>query len=539
MRKPLFVSLIVFASMTLPAGAATPPFGGIQVLSPSAQTTYQPVVAMDSAGNSTALWNFATTSRIGMMVADRAVGEGFAPGYRLVSPGSNQVADPAIDMAPNGTSAVMWVDEVQGLVVVLGAYRGAGGDWGDFQVVAQGANDQESYSEPHVAVSDSGRVVVTFWHYLENGTHNIEAVLSDMSGTFGDPQVMDNRLGTESVENFGPNTGIDAAGNAMLLWERFVDATQDTSVQYAIASSTGSFGSPVKIVDVHQDGIDPRLAVNPSGAAVAVWKQTQASAETYLNSATGTSITGLTVLGAVPGGRPDWIDLALDEDGNAIAARRGLVSTEEVIQASVRPAGGAWGAAQTLDTNSDTDASLETSDETLDVAAANGAGIVAWARQDPLDYMPARVAVLDPGTGLFETKVTVSGPYAHIDRLRLDMSPAGDVVLVWRDDYRVYTLGTWDPPANGKLTVGVDHRKQLLVSGSLTPDDPGKKVTVTLYRKRAGQFRKITSHSPTLNSSSEYNTSFQRPQPGTCKVKAVFAGDGLVQRETAAKTFNC
>ncbi|MEA2452151.1 MAG: hypothetical protein QOG04_861 [Actinomycetota bacterium] len=546
MRKHLVVALVVVGSLALPALAATPPFGGIQVLSPRSHQIFQPVVAMDDSGNASAFWNYASTSHIGMKVADRVVGEGFAPAYTLPSPGSNQVADPAIAMSPNGTTAVVWIDQIGDNVVLLGNYREPGGDWGTRQVISNPMNDQDSFSSPHVAVSDSGRVVVTYWHYLEDQSHNIEAVLSDASGTFGTPQVLDNRMGTESVGNFGPNAGVDAVGNAMILWERFDDAATDprTFVTYALAGATGTtFGSPVQLAETDQDGIDPRLAVNPSGVAVAIWIQAfPTDSDSYMNSARGTAATGLTALGTVPGSRPDWIDLALDEDGNAIAARRGVTfgPTQERIDASVLTTGAtAWGAAQVLDTNADTDGSLETSDETLDVAAADGGGIVAWAREDPFDYMPARIAVLDPTTHLFEAKVAITSLAAQVDRLRVDMNPAGDVVLVWRDDYRVYSLGTWAAPANGTLTVDVSPRKQLLVSGSLSPDDPGAKVAVTLYRKRTGSFRKITTKNATLNSSSDYNVSFSAPNPGTCKVKAVFAGDGLVQADSATKTFTC
>lgn len=535
--------MALVASLAVPASAATPQLGGIQALSAAAQLAYQPVVALDADGHATAFWNYSSTSRAGMKLADRAVGEGFAPPYSLASPGSNQVADPALDASPSGTTAAVWIDEISDHVVLLGAYRPAGGGWGDFQVIADSVSTDESFSSPHVSVSDSGRVVVAYWHYLSDGSHNIEGAISDTSGTFGLPQVLDNRMATESVGNFGPNAGIDAAGNAMMLWEGYDDASETTTVQYALANaSSSSFGSPTELAQVHQDGIDPRLAVNPSGTALAVWKHTQEAADEFLNSARGTTTTGLTGLAPVPGGRPDWIDLSLDEDGNAIAARRGLIDGSvgnDVIQASVLAAGAnTWGESQTLDSNADTDTSLETSDETLDVAMANGEGIVAWAREDPLDYMPAYIAALD-ASDRFGSRVRISSASAQVDRLRVDMNEAGDVVAVWRDDYRVYARGTWPPPARGRLTMTVNSRKQLAISGKLTPSNPGKKVAVTLYRKSGGRFKAIGSKNSTLTGSSVYNVSFQGPRPGTCKATARFGGDGVVQATSVSRTFNC
>ena len=478
-----------------------------------------------------------------MKVADRAPGEGFAPPYPLASPGSNQVADPALDMSPDGTTVAVWIDEIGNQVVLLGAYRPRGGDWGDFEVIAGSLSTDEAFSSPHVSVSDSGRVAVAYWRYLSDGSHNIEAALSDTTGAFGLPQVLDNRMATESVGNFGPNAGIDAAGNAMVLWEGYDDASERTSVRYALANAnSSSFGSPTELAQVQQDGIDPRLAVNPSGTALAVWRHTQEAADEFLNSARGTTTTGLTGLAPVPGGRPDWIDLAMDEDGNAIAARRGLIDGTvgyDVIQASVLPAGAnTWGESQTLDSNADTDTSLETSDETLDVAIANGEGIVAWAREDPLGYMPAYIAALD-ASDRFGSRVRISSALAQVDRLRIDMNASDDVVTVWRDDYRVYARATWAPPAQGRLTMTVDAMKQLSISGKLTPNNPRKKLSVTLYRRSAGRFKSIGSKNTTLDGSSRYNVTFPAPRPGSCKATARFGGDGVVRETSVSRTFNC
>jgi hypothetical protein len=164
---------------------------------------------------------------------------------------------------------------------------------------------------------------------------------------------------------------------------------------------------------------------------------------------------------------------------------------------------------------------------------------VAWAREDPFDYMPARMSVLDESTHEFGPAQLVSGIYAQVDHLRVDMNPQGDAVLVWRDDYRIYARGTWDPAAKGRLTMSVNVRKQLTVSGKLSPANPGKSVSVTLYRKQNGAFKQLNTKTSTLNGSSEYSASFLAPRPGTCKAKATFDGDGVVLPTKVTKTFSC
>src|SRR5688572_11930916 len=130
MKKTWIISPLLVGLLALPALAATPDLGATQALSPSTHNSYLPAVAMDASGNTLAFWNFSSTSRHGMRFAERLEGEGFGPSYTRGSPGSNQIGDPAVDVSPNGTAAVTWVDEVEGKQVLLARYRPPGADWG-------------------------------------------------------------------------------------------------------------------------------------------------------------------------------------------------------------------------------------------------------------------------------------------------------------------------------------------------------------------------------------------------------------------------
>jgi large repetitive protein len=93
---------------------------------------------------------------------------------------------------------------------------------------------------------------------------------------------------------------------------------------------------------------------------------------------------------------------------------------------------------------------------------------------------------------------------------------------------------------SSSITASVSKtRTRIKVSGSVFPSHPGKIVSVTLYRKRSGAFRALSTKRPTLNSFSRYATSFSRPKRGRCKITARFGGD--VDHRASAKTvfFRC
>jgi M6 family metalloprotease-like protein len=76
--------------------------------------------------------------------------------------------------------------------------------------------------------------------------------------------------------------------------------------------------------------------------------------------------------------------------------------------------------------------------------------------------------------------------------------------------------------------------------GSVLPAHPGEDVRVTLYKKRSnGTWRKITTKTDLLNSSSAYAATFTRPSAGRCKITSLFAADGDHLGSKATKQFRC
>ena len=75
--------------------------------------------------------------------------------------------------------------------------------------------------------------------------------------------------------------------------------------------------------------------------------------------------------------------------------------------------------------------------------------------------------------------------------------------------------------------------------GAVSPSHAGKTINVTLYRETGGVFQSLATKHPVLSSSSTYSTAFARPNPGTCRIRAVFPGDADHLGSVAAKNFSC
>jgi hypothetical protein len=76
------------------------------------------------------------------------------------------------------------------------------------------------------------------------------------------------------------------------------------------------------------------------------------------------------------------------------------------------------------------------------------------------------------------------------------------------------------------------------VGGRVLPLHPGKKVVLTLFKKKSGRFVKVASKTPTLNTASRYASFFTRQSRGTCRIKAAFT-DADHLPSSVTKTFSC
>jgi hypothetical protein len=107
---------------------------------------------------------------------------------------------------------------------------------------------------------------------------------------------------------------------------------------------------------------------------------------------------------------------------------------------------------------------------------------------------------------------------------------------------RSFTLSPFGSTTKASSTISAVVRKtssKIKVTGSVFPAHPGKTVSVTLYRRRDGVYRKVRTKHPTLTAASAYSASFARPSSGACKTRSVFGGDADHLASSKTVKFRC
>lgn len=83
------------------------------------------------------------------------------------------------------------------------------------------------------------------------------------------------------------------------------------------------------------------------------------------------------------------------------------------------------------------------------------------------------------------------------------------------------------------------HRRALKVMAEVRPAHTGEPLTITLYKKRDGRFRRVGSQTLAIPASTFAIASFPLQGRGRCKATAVFAGDEDHQGDRGGARFPC
>lgn len=269
---------------------------------------------------------------------------------------------------------------------------------------------------------------------------------------------------------FTPDIGVDAAGNATVLWSRW------NGSQYVVQASHrpvgGAWSTPADLA-AGRMVFDPQVVVDPAGNATAVWRRVDTDrsvVQTASRPAGGTWSTPLD-LSTDPSvelsQRPDVPQLAVDAVGVVTATWSRFESTPGqpwrfTVQAATRATDGTWSATVDL---SPAGSPARTTDVAVDPA---GNATATWVAG------PTVLAAHRPAGGAWgdATQLSTSaGPRANP---RVVVDPAGTVTAVWGSfaggAYGVQTasraLGsTWTAPldlARGEVfdtpAIAVDRR---------------------------------------------------------------------------------
>jgi hypothetical protein len=287
-------------------------------LSSADQGSVLPHVAMDRAGDAVVVWSsFNGADRI-VQAAARPAGGSFTAPVNLSAPGQD-AREPHVALDAAGDAVVVWerfvgtlsITPVPTRSIVQAAVRVAGGG---FSTAVDVSDEPGTFpsptASPQVAMDAVGGAVVA-WQGFNGRESIVEASVRPVGGSFS-PRIKLSAAGQGGIQ---PKLAMDQAGDAVAVWLRA--ANPNPVPQAAVRLRGGRFSAPVDLAD---DGLSqPQVAMGGAGDAVAVW----------LRSDGGTQVqaSATVALPAIRRLRVSPTVFAAAERGGAIARRRGTSTT--------------------------------------------------------------------------------------------------------------------------------------------------------------------------------------------------------------------
>ena len=225
-------------------------------LSPAGSPAKTTDVAVDPAGNATAVWVAGST----VQAASRPAGGTWGTPAQLSSTAGPR-ANPRVVVDPTGTATAAWGSFAGGVYGVQTASRALGGPWTAPLDLARG----EVFDTPAIAVDRRGTTTAVWQQHDGSGW-----IVTSASRTAGDPWSTPVELSTPERDSWDPQVAIDPAGDATALWSRAED--DGRVVEAARRPAGGEWSEPIDL-SPRGEAWNPQVAIDSAGNATAAWSR--------------------------------------------------------------------------------------------------------------------------------------------------------------------------------------------------------------------------------------------------------------------------
>jgi len=284
------------------AEAAAMPAGGswraAETLSKQVENLHTPEVAIDAAGDATAVWEENIGGVVRIDASTKRAGGKWQTAVTLsAAPGNANEA--RVAMNARGDAVAVWERfEGEEHVEVAGRPVASGG-WEKPVALTQPELNKGEPAAQQVAIDGQGNAVVV-WSRADMKTKQdfIEAAVGQISGAAFKSPVMISGPGGNVEE--GPIVAADGKGDAIVVWEQSNGSNDIVQATSGLAAS-GSWQTPVPLSATGQSAGQQQVALDAQGDAAAIWTRVDGKA-TNIAEAAGYDAAG-PALGslAIPG----------------------------------------------------------------------------------------------------------------------------------------------------------------------------------------------------------------------------------------------
>ena len=326
LRRAVPAALVLVSLMAAPALAADSWLAPHDVSVGHISST--PGAAIGADGTVTAAFVDGQGSQRALEVAVKPPGQPWRAPVQLSKPdGLAMFAFTASDRA--GNVVVVWEEELNGVFVVRGATKPAGGEF----TPAQSISDTGTGAHwPRVAMA--GGTAVVAW--AQNG--RVRAATAAAGGAFVVHDPLTPPIGFEDP----PAVGVAPGGAAVVAWQTYGTGDGTAELHAAARAAGGEFAALPDVASVPATQIPyVRIAMSPQGRAAIAWSFHDKSADVGRLQSASRAVTGKFGGVETVANRMGGFALAMSDDDTALLAW----SDGGALRYAQRPLGGGFAAA--------------------------------------------------------------------------------------------------------------------------------------------------------------------------------------------------
>lgn len=239
-----------------------------------------PQITIDSSGNGIAIWYQSaapdTNPRDHILANRYTASTGlWGTAARIETDDSNNAKDPQIALDSSGNAIAVWTQS-NGTVnnICINQFTAAGTSWSTYELLE---TDNAGFAgNAHIAFDSSDNAIAVWTQ--NDGTANYNVYAKRYTGVWGEIALLETITGVA----LKPRIDFDSHENAIVVWSHY-DVSHYHIYANRYLSGTGWGTAGLIETESLVDANDPRIAVDPSGNAIAVWWQTGSPYEVRAN----------------------------------------------------------------------------------------------------------------------------------------------------------------------------------------------------------------------------------------------------------------
>jgi hypothetical protein len=217
-----------------------------------------PQIAIDADGNALAVWSQDDGTRANIVANRYDAVTGWGTATLIESADAGDASGPQIAFAANGDAVAVWAQSDGTRANVVSNRYTAGAGWGTATLIEH--DDTGDAYDPQVAVDRNGNAVAIWAQF--DGTHTNIVANRTTGGAWGTAAPITNTLNA-----FVPQVATDPQGDALAIWVQQNGAAYDT---WAARRTGGGWGTPALVAP---NSSSPQLVFDATGTALAVGSQ--------------------------------------------------------------------------------------------------------------------------------------------------------------------------------------------------------------------------------------------------------------------------